>query len=463
MRSARFLLCVLFTVCSACTTNSPPNSPAPAPPAPTLSFDRDSLTQAVRAEYLRAWNDYKTYAWGYDDLKPLSKTGANWYDESLLMTPVDALDGMLLMGLDAEADSTREYIAMTLDFDQDQYVKTFEITIRLLGSLLACYQMTDDERLLALADDLGTRLLPAFESPTGLPYTFVNLRTGAVREPVTNPAEVGTLILEFGALSKLTGNPAYYDAAKRALEAVYERRSDLDLVGTAIHVETGEWVETTSHLSGRIDSYYEYLLKGWLLFGDADLQAMWETHRPALHEHLAMQENGGLWYGWVDMHTGAEIAPHFGALDAFFPAVLVLDGDLERAAALQESAYRMWTLHGLEPEILDFRAMEVVNGAYHLRPEIIESAYYLHHATGDPRYLEMGRTFFDGLLQYTKADAGFAAIRDVRTMEKMDAMESFLFGETLKYLYLLFAEDAPLSLDEVVLTTEAHPLRRTWE
>ena len=70
-----------------------------------------------------------------------------------------------------------------------------QVTIRLLGGLLSAYQMTNDARLLKLADDLGTRLSPVFDSPTGLPYTHVNLRTGKTRGTISNPAETGTLLL----------------------------------------------------------------------------------------------------------------------------------------------------------------------------------------------------------------------------------------------------------------------------
>src|SRR4030095_8025715 len=163
---------------------------------------------------LHAWNGYKQYAWGHDSLRPLSKAPHDWYGQSLWMTPVDALDTLILMKLEAEADRTRNAIAANLSFDKDVYVQNFEVTIRLLGGLLSAYQMTNDRRLLRLADDLGNRLLPAFNSRTGIPYRFVNLRTGKVREGETNPAEAGTLLIEFGTLSKLTGKPIYYDKAK---------------------------------------------------------------------------------------------------------------------------------------------------------------------------------------------------------------------------------------------------------
>lgn len=171
---------------------------------PTLAQTRVKLQAEVRAEFLHAWNGYKKYAWGHDDLKPLSKTYHDWYAEPLLMTPVDSLDTMILMGLKEEANSTREYIARNLSFDKDISVQNFEITIRLLGGLISSYQMTGDKRLLNLAEDLGNRLLPVFESPTGIPYRYVNLKTGKVRGNVTNPAESGTLLIEFGTLSKLT-------------------------------------------------------------------------------------------------------------------------------------------------------------------------------------------------------------------------------------------------------------------
>src|SRR5205809_3357814 len=152
----------------------------------------------VRTEFLHAWTNYEKYAWGHDALKPLSQAPHDWYGQSLLMTPVDALDTLILMKLDSEAAKARNLIVGELSFDRDISVKNFEITIRLLGGLLSGYQLSGDKRLLDLADDLGNRLLPAFNSPTGLPYVYVNLRTGQTRDPISNPAETGTLLLEFG-------------------------------------------------------------------------------------------------------------------------------------------------------------------------------------------------------------------------------------------------------------------------
>jgi len=420
------------------------------------------VADRVRTEFLHAWNNYERYAWGHDDLRPLSKTAHDWYGQSLLMTPVDALDTLVLMNLDAEAARTRSLIVNELSFGRDVYVKNFEVTIRLLGGLLSSYQLTGDKRLLNLAEDLGTRLLPVFNSPTGLPYVYVNLRSGEVRDAVTNPAETGTLLLEFGTLSKLTGRPIFYEKAKRALVETYKRRSAIGLVGSTINVETGVWTDTDSHISGGIDSYYEYLWKGWRLFGDQDCRDMWNASIPAVHKYLADEVSGELWYGHADMQTGKRTATTYGALDAFFPALLAFSGDIARARRLQASSFKMWNAHGIEPEILDYKTMQVIAGGYHLRPEIVESTYYLYRYTGDPQYRRMGEKIFNDFVKYCRTDAGYAALADVTTKQHRDEMESFVLAETFKYFYLLFAPPRTLDFDKVVFNTEAHPLRRTW-
>lgn len=425
--------------------------------------DKKQMSAQVKAEFLHAWNGYKKYAWGHDDLKPLTKSYKDWYGQTLLMTPVDSLDTLYLLGFKREADTTRKYITDNLSFDKDINVQNFEITIRLLGGLLSAYQMTNDQKLLALADDLGTRLLPVFDSPTGIPYRYVNLKTGKTKGEVTNPAETGTLLIEFGTLSKLTKKPVFYEKAKRALVETYNRRSPLGLVGTNINVETGKWTNPDSHISAEIDSYYEYLLKCAILFDDADCRKMWQESIAAINKYYADEVRGELWYGHVDMNTGKRTSSVYGALDAFFPAILALGGDLERAKRLQDSGFKMWTKHGIEPEEFDYQKMEVVHAGYPLRPEIVESTYYLYNYTKDEKYLQMGKTFFDDFVKHCKNDVGYASLKSVVTKEKSDTMQSFVFAETFKYYYLLFAPPKTLDFKKVVFNTEAHPIRKTWK
>jgi mannosidase alpha-like ER degradation enhancer 2 len=437
---------------------------APASRAHSQAYDAArsaQVAQRVREEFLHAWSAYHQYAWGHDALKPLSLEPRDWYGQSLLMTPVDALDTLVLMGLKSEAQETRELIVSTLTFDRDVEVKHFEIVIRLLGGLLSSYQLTGDARLLRLADDLGTRLLPAFDSPTGLPFVYVNLLTGKTRGTVSNPAEAA-LIIEYGTLARLTGKPVYYERAMRALRAVYARRSRLDLVGERFDVVSGEWTNTTSHVGARIDSYYEYLWKCWRLFRDGQCHSMWQKSSAAARRYYPQEVDGTLWYGEVDMDTGARRASEYGALAAFFPGLLAYSGHLAEARRLQAASVQMWDLAGIEPEAYDFRARRITDAAYALRPEIIESTWYLYRLTGEGQYRALGERLFTDFVRYCRSAHAYAALADVRTKEQADDMESFLFAETFKYFYLLFAAPATLDPRAVVLNTEAHPMRNTW-
>jgi mannosidase alpha-like ER degradation enhancer 2 len=452
-------VCVIGVVCGS--------------PSFAQDVNRKKLAAEVKAEFLHAWNGYKKYAWGHDDLKPLSKTHHDWYGQTLLMTPVDALDTMIIMGFSEEANATKQYILENLSFDKDIDVQNFEITIRLLGGLLTNYQLTNDKRFLTLAEDLGTRLLPVFNSPTGMPYRYVNLKTGKTRDPISNPAETGTLLVEFGTLSKFTGKPVFYDKAKRALVETYNRRSKIGLVGEWIDVETGHWTNTDSHISGAIDSYYEYLLKCWLLFGDADCKRMWDASIVAINKYLADEVKrpanifpadsifaNELWYGHADMNTGARRATTYGALDAFFPAVLALSGDLKRAQRLQMSSYAMWAVARIQPEVFDYRERKIKSPGYQLRPELIESTYYLYQYSKDSRHIQTGEFLWKQFVQHCRTDVAYAALKNVMTKEKSDSMQSFLFAETFKYFYLLFAPPDTLDFRNIIFNTEAHPIRK---
>jgi mannosidase alpha-like ER degradation enhancer 2 len=123
----------------------------------------------------------------------------------------------------------------------------------------------------------------------------------------------------------------------------------------------------------------------------------------------------------------------------------------------------MWSLHGIEPEELDYKTMKATYPGYPLRPEIVESTYYLYHYTKRPDYLMTGQGLFRDFVKYCRTEAGYAALKDVRTKEKADSMQSFLFAETFKYFYLLFAPPKTLDFNKVIFNTEAHPIRRTWK
>ncbi|MDD5502345.1 MAG: glycoside hydrolase family 47 protein [Candidatus Thermoplasmatota archaeon] len=422
----------------------------------------------VLVEFYHAWAGYVNYAWGHDILKPVSKNWSDWYGEPLLMTIVDSLDTLYLMGFDSFFFSAIEYVKKNLSFDKDIDVQVFEITIRELGGLLSAYQLSGDEGLLNLAKDLGNRLMPAFtQSYTpagipvqvgGIPYRYVNLKTGATSGTTTNPAEVGTLMLEFGTLSKLTGDEKYYNAAKAAMVAIYDRRAPTtNLIGSGIDNYIGVWFSPTSHVGGGIDSYYEYLWKAWVLFGDQDFKDMYDTCIAAVNQYLADEVNGMLWYGSADMVTGQRSETTFGSLHMFLPGLLAISGNVPQAEKLMESGYYMWNKWGIEPEMMDYSTMTLTSPNYELRPEIFESAYHLWKVTGDPKYKEMGYSMFQDLVQYCRTDIAYTKLNSVETKEQGDYMDSFFLAETMKYCFLLF-EDSRLDYSNAVFNTEAHPL-----
>jgi hypothetical protein len=420
---------------------------------------RKQMCSKVQDACRHAWQGYMQYARGFDDLRPLTKQGRNWYKHSMLMTPVDAFDTFIFLGLTKEAGEAKDLILTKLNFDVDNDVQVFEITIRLLAALQTAYELDGDKRFLDLAVDLAKRLMPAFNTPTGMPYRYVHLQTGKTRDGINNPAEIGTLMLEFGKLSKLTGDPLYYNTAKKAIMAVYDKRSALGLVGEQIDVNTGNWVSTASHISGYIDSYYEYLFKSWKLFGDQDFKKAWETHEAAIKKYLVSKQLHGTFMKHVDMNSGKEIASTYGALDAFYAGLQAYAGDITLAKDIQRANYYMWTKFNMEPEEFDFKKDSLLSAYYILRPENLESCFYLSRLTKDPAYLWMAKRMVDDIVKHCKSEAGFASLKNVMTYEKTNSMESFLFGETFKYAYLVFAPESALDLKQVDLTTEAHPFK----
>ena len=425
-------------------------------PAPFSEAMKAGLRKQVVDAARHAWSGYRKYAWAMDDLEPLAKKGKNWYKQSMLMTPVDAFDTFVMLGMTAEAAEAKQIILSRLRFDVDNNVQVFEVTIRLLAGLITAYELDGDKRFLLLATNLADRLMPAFKSATGMPYRYVHLQTGATSDSINNPAEIGTLMMEFGQLSRILGKPKYYNAAKKAIMYVYGKRSKLNLVGEQINIHTGEWVKTRSHISGYIDSYYEYLYKSWLLFDDRDFKKAFDVHNTAIKTHLFSTTDNGTFLRVVDMHTGKELATTYGALDAFYAGLCSFAGDDSTARKIQQANYYMWTRFGMEPEEFNFKTDSVSSAYYILRPENLESCFYLYRLTKDDQYLFMAKRMTDDLLTNCRSEVGFASLKSVLTFEKINSMHSFLFAETFKYAYLLFAPDSLIDLNKIVFTTEAH-------
>ena len=289
------------------------------PHRPLGRADRAALKADVAAMFDHAYGGYMAHAFPRDNLLAASCRGADWQG-GMALTLIDALGALVLLGRGDDALEAARLLPRAVSFDLDADVHVFEVTIRALGGLLSAHVLLAraansssassasaapsappryDGALLAMAADLGARLLPAFDgagrAATGLPATFVNLRTGATRanDTATCTACAGTLLLEFGLLSALTGDARFEAAARRAAAAIYARRSPLGLVGSALHAASGAWVAPEATVGPLADSYYEYLLKAWLLRGDDGALGMFADLYAAAMARMTLPEPVG--------------------------------------------------------------------------------------------------------------------------------------------------------------------------
>ncbi|CAM9586255.1 unnamed protein product [Lampetra planeri] len=445
--------------------------------------------QAVVEAFLHAWRGYREFAWGHDELKPLSHSFSEWF--GLGLTILDALDTMWIMGLENEFEEARQWVSTKLNFAKNVDVNLFESTIRIMGGLLGTFHLTGDKLFLDKAVDLGNRLMPAFNTPSKVPYSDVNLGTGQAHPPKwtsdSSVAEVTSIQLEFRELSHLTGDPKYKGAADAVTHHVLGLSGKLDgLVPMFINTHSGQFSRAGVYTMGaRADSYYEYLLKQWLQGGKREkhllnsyLEAM-----SGMQKHLlgTSQPNHLTFIG--ELISGA-LKPKMDHLVCFLPGTLALGArhgldpsHMELAEKLLETCYQMYQQMetGLSPEISHFNMqagsthdIEVKPADRHnlLRPETVESLFYLHRFTDKVKYQDWGWEIFQSFQRYTRvATGGYSSINNVRSPsnpEPRDKMESFFLGETLKYFFLLFSDNkALLSPDKHVFNTEAHafPIR----
>ena len=447
--------------------SSPPSAPpaapgvaAPAQPAPPASWH--ALAADVRRETRWAWRNYVAKAFGHDQIKPVSGGFEEFFvpDRPVGLTIVEALDTLWLMELDAELAQGVAWVKKHLRFDIDAPFQVFETNIRMLGGLLSAYHCTRDNRLLELAADLGDRLLPAFtRSPSGVPYRYANLATGAVTGPETNLAETGTYITEFGSLSRWTGDQKYYAAAKRAFEVTFAKRSTLDLLPYAVHAETAEWLNTTATIGPPADSYYEYLWDGWRLFGDRDLKSWYDTLTAGIMAHQAEIVDGHLWFAQVDAFTGAVVDRRQSELGSFYGGLLAESGDVARGRAYHDSWNLVQDRYGVLPEGITYPSLAVESAGNQLRPEFADAAFSLWLVTGDDLYRRRAAAHFQHMKRTSKVRYGYTILTDVTTGAQGDFCPGYWWSEQLKYYWLMFGDVRRFNYRDHYLSTEGNLLR----
>lgn len=443
----------------------------PRAAAATLSGGAGSMppasaaAQEIKAEFLHAWNGYKQFAWGHDEVHPLSGTFSEFFvpGHPIGLSMIEALDTLYVMELDQELAASVQWIEQNLSFDIDGSFHVFEAIIRVVGGLLAGYLATGNRKLLALTVDITDRLLPAFtKSPTGMPYQFVNLRTGEVSGNTPPLAEIGTNILEFGLLSRITGDPKYFDAAMKAYQVAIAKRSSINLMGTSLNVETGQWADTTDPAPNPpVDSFYEYLWGGWALLGNRQSRDWFVMLNDALTKYAVETFNGNTWYKQVDFQTGALVSRNQSELASFYGEILGLAGDLPLGAAY----YRSWTAvldkFPVLPEEIDYTTFAATSKGNQFRPEYVNGSFDLYFQTLDPFYATTAYQYFQGMKANARTANGYTILNDVTTtpMQQGDLFPAYGFAENFKYLYLIFAHSSRFNTKHFYLSTEGKILR----
>lgn len=405
----------------------------------------------VKQMFYHSYDSYLKYAYPYDELRPLTCDGYDtWGSYSLSL--IDAIDTLATM--ENSTEFARVYkLVQNLDLERDINVSVFESNIRVIGGLLSAHLLAKRMNvpvdpswpctgpLLDLAVALAKKLLPAFDTATGIPYGTVNLVWGVPHEEtnITCTAGGGTFVVEFGTLSRLTGDPTYERVALRALESLWSKRSPLNLVGNHINIQTGQWTANDCTIGSGVDSYFEYLAKGAILFRQAELMDMLNEYVKAIEKYLS---DGTGWFVFANYEQGRKTMPLFASLDAFYPGLLTLIGQLDRARETLFAYHTMWRKYGAMPEFYNLGQQDCTQGreAYPLRPEHIESIMYLYKATNDDTLLFMAADIFDAIESCCKTSCGYTSLKNVKDHRLDNRMESFFLAETIKYLYLIFDE-----------------------
>uniref|UniRef100_A0A669B2N8 alpha-1,2-Mannosidase n=1 Tax=Oreochromis niloticus TaxID=8128 RepID=A0A669B2N8_ORENI len=434
--------------------------------------------QRIKSMFYHAYNSYLDNAFPYDELRPLTCDGQDTWG-SFSLTLIDALDTLLVLGNHTEFQRVASLLQDTVDFDIDVNASETHVQhLNFVGGLLSAHLLAKragmelepgwpcSGPLLRMAEDAARKLLPAFETPTGMPYGTVNLLRGVspTETPVTCTAGVGTFILEFATLSRLTGDPTFENVARRALRALWKTRSDIGLVGNHIDIVSKKWVAQDAGIGAGVDSYFEYLVKGAVMLQDEELLSMFQAYDRAIQNYTRFDD----WYLWVQMHKGTVSMPIFQSLEAFWPGLQSLLGNLDSAVRTFQNYYSVWRQFGGLPEFYSIPQGYTVDKreGYPLRPELIESAMYLFRATGDHTYLQLGLDALESIEKIAKTPCGYASVKDLRDHQLDNRMESFFLAETIKYLYLLFdpahflheSGECVLGAGGFIFNTEAHPL-----
>jgi len=446
---------------------------------------------AIRNTFIKAYNDYDKHCHGEDELTPMGARCQNWL--SLGISIVDSVDTMYLMGLNDMLKPAREWISTKLSFESSQSQSFFETVIRCLGGLVSIYDLTKDKMYLEKARDLANRLSKAFDTPSGLPLSEINLQNGHANSAHWTGgsvllAEIGTIQIEFQSLSDRLNDNVFGSKVSKVFELLDPQANTgihLPLRGQyPIYIDPNNVKFRNSHVTwGAMgDSFYEYLLKYWIYTGkkpSSRYRRMFVDSVMGMKEHLYRHNKATNLYYIAEWRNG-QLDDKMDELACFTGGTIALGliheayfDDKQReiwlsmSTNLAETCYHMFhdQQSGLSPEFVRFSEGGMSNGIdfYILRPETIETFFYLYRLTRDVKWRNYGWEIYLAIEKSCRvpegAGAGYVPILSVGHDPHQDpngVMHSFFMAETLKYLYLLFSNVNVFSLDVFVFNTEAH-------
>lgn len=457
---------------------------------------------AVKRAVIHAWDGYVRAAWGFDELLPVSQAGKDTFAQGLGTTIVDSLTTLYIMGgLDGRYQKARDWVATELDFRKVGKVIVFETVIRVLGALLSMYHLSGDEMYLRKAEELGVRLSASFETNSGLPWPHCYLNEiGRCEQHNTIGdslylAEVGTVQLEFRALSHHSTEPLMQSmrgVTERIIEQLQVAGSSTvrlaaphaALLPYSVSLSSGRYCTNMVTLGAPADSYFEYLVKMWVQGGRSEPR-FWQLFAEVVDSMVGIASYTSRYGDTIvrdllpERDGTTQFSHKMDHFACYIPGMIILglDGlepdELPRRAkwellaeSLTETCYKMYqkSPSGLSGEHIRLGKADEwrMSGGYHLRPEAVESFFYMYRHTKKQKYRDYAWSVFKQIELHCREEAGgYAVIKNARSRNprKEDVMHSFLIAETFKYLYLIFGDDErELPLDAWVFNTEAHPL-----
>ncbi|TPX34916.1 hypothetical protein SmJEL517_g02602 [Synchytrium microbalum] len=433
---------------------------------------------AIKEMMVHAWSGYYTRAKGCDEVRPVSGECHNWYQTfTMLNTPVDALSTLYIMGLETEYQQAKELV-LEMNFDIPTSINLFETVIRVLGGLLSAYDLEGDKRFIEKAVILADMILPAFNDASGIPSNQILLgvqqeeRSNHLGYKAVKLAEIGTMQIEFQYLSDITGNITYAEKALRIYEHLIAVPKQIPgLVGLTVQVK-GDRIDGHDQrygLGAEADSYYEYLLKLWLATGVDKYRVLYDEIANSFARMAKTNSKGHIYVPTTNAaNDGTTMADyHFEHLSCFAGALTKPHGNwtthLNIGRGITESCFLSYMVSetGLGSEFVDPHTFAPGSSPYYiLRPETIESIFYMWRLTHDPMYREWNWVIAQNLNKSCRVEFGFSGLSNVDILPPMhdNLQQSFFLAETLKYLYLTYTSDDTISLTDFVFNTEAHPL-----